>query len=84
VIALAMIVGMLLNFGQVNAIRLLIWSAMINGLLAPPLIVIILVVCNNTAVMGEHRNGRWLNVLGTLAALAMMAAAGALIYSWLT
>ena len=84
VIALAMIVGMLLNFSHVNAIRLLIWSAVINGLLAPPLILIILVVCNNAAVMGEHRNSRTLNVLGGLAALVMLVAAGALVYSWLS
>src|SRR5690242_1148296 len=45
VIAVAMIAGMLLNFSHVNPIRLLIWSAVINGLLAPPMIVIILVVC---------------------------------------
>ena len=82
VIAVAMFAGMLLNFSHVNAIRLLIWSAVINGLLAPPMIVIILVVCNNSAVMGAHRNGRWLNVLGVIAALAMFVAAGALIYSW--
>jgi len=82
VIAVAMIAGILLNFRHVNAIRLLIWSAVINGLLAPPMIVIILVVCNNSAVMGVHRNGRWLNVLGVIAALAMFVAAGALIYSW--
>jgi len=84
VIALAMIVGMLLNFSHVNAIRLLIWSAVVNGLLAPPLIVIILVVCNNRSVMGEHRNGRALNVLGAMAAVVMFVAAGALIYSWMT
>ncbi len=84
VIAVAMVTGMLLNFSHVNAIRLLIWSAVINGLLAPPMIVILLVVCNNSAVMGSHRNGRWLNVLGGLAAVAMFVAAGALIYSWLS
>ncbi len=83
VIALAMIVGMLLNFSHVNPIRLLIWAAVINGLLAPPLIVIILVVCNNSAVMGIHRNGRGLNILGGLAAAAMFLAAAALIYSWM-
>jgi Mn2+/Fe2+ NRAMP family transporter len=65
----------------VNAIRLLIWSAVINGLLAPPLIVIILVVCNNERVMGPHRNGRGLNVLGGLSALLMGGAAIALVCS---
>jgi hypothetical protein len=34
--------------------------------------------------MGEHRNSRTLNVLGGLAALVMLVAAGALVYSWLS
>ncbi|HXT17671.1 MAG TPA: Nramp family divalent metal transporter [Gemmatimonadaceae bacterium] len=83
VIALAMLVGMVLNFAHVNAIRLLIWSAVINGLLAPPLIAIILVVCNNERVMGNHKNGWGLNTLGGLATLLMTAAGVALVVSWL-
>jgi NRAMP (natural resistance-associated macrophage protein)-like metal ion transporter len=84
VIAVAMLAGMALSFAHVNAIRLLIWSAVVNGLLAPPLILIILVVCNNERVMGAHRNGRGLNVLGALCALLMSGAAIALIVSSLT
>jgi len=76
-----MFAGMALSFAHVNAIRLLIWSAVINGLLAPPLILIILVVCNNEKVMGAHRNGRGLNMLGALSALLMSGAAIALIVS---
>jgi Mn2+/Fe2+ NRAMP family transporter len=83
VIAIAMLVGMVLNFAHVNAIRLLIWSAVINGLLAPPLIAIIILVCNNERVMGDHKNGWGLNLLGGLAALLMTGAAVALIVSWL-
>jgi NRAMP (natural resistance-associated macrophage protein)-like metal ion transporter len=82
VITVAMVVGMVLNFAHVNAIKLLIWSAVINGLLAPPLIAIVLVVCNNERVMGTHRNGRVLNVLGGLAVLIMTLAAIALVVSW--
>jgi Mn2+/Fe2+ NRAMP family transporter len=78
-----MLVGMVLNFAHVNAIRLLIWSAVINGLLAPPLIAIIILVCNNERVMGDHKNGWGLNLLGGLAALLMTGAAVALIVSWL-
>ncbi len=83
VIAVAMLAGMALNFAHVNAIRLLIWSAVINGLLAPPLIVIILVVCNNEKVMGSHRNSRALNLLGGLAAALMSGAGAALLWTWL-
>ncbi|GAC1478104.1 MAG: Nramp family divalent metal transporter [Gemmatimonadaceae bacterium] len=82
VMGIAMLVGMALNFAHVDAIKLLVWSAVVNGILAPPLIIIILVVCNNPGVMGEHRNGWKLNTLGGLAALLMSGAAVALVWSW--
>ena len=82
VITVAMVAGMLLNFAHVNAIKLLIWSAVINGLLAPPLIGIILVVCNNRRIMGAHRNGWTLNTLGAAATALMTVAGGALVWSW--
>jgi Mn2+/Fe2+ NRAMP family transporter len=83
VIAIAMLVGTALSIIHVNAIRLLIWSAVINGVLAPPLVLIILVVCNNRTIMGSHRNGRALNVLGAVAGLLMTASAVALAWSWI-
>ena len=81
-IALSMALGTGLTFARVDAIRLLFWSAVVNGLCAPPLIVLVLVVCNNRRVMGPHVNGRGLNALGGLAALAMTAAAVALVVSF--
>lgn len=78
VIVVAMVIGMALNFAHFDAIRMLFWAAVLNGLLAPPLIIIILIVCNNRKVMGEHRNGRPLNILGGLAAVMMSAAVLAL------
>ena len=83
VFAVALLIGVAIDLLRVNAIRLLFWSAVINGLLAPPLIVIILIVCNNAAIMGPHRNGRVLNVLGVLAGVTMTAAAVALVMSWI-
>ena len=74
VIALSMTAGLLLDYVGVSAIKMLFWSAVLNGLLAPPLIVIILLICNNRQVMGEHVNGWWLNLLGTGAALVMFIA----------
>jgi NRAMP (natural resistance-associated macrophage protein)-like metal ion transporter len=83
VIAVAMVVGMFLNFAHVNAIKLLIWSAVINGLMAPPLIAIVLIVCNNERIMGTHRNGRGLNILGGFAVALMTVAAVSLVVSWI-
>jgi len=74
VMGAAMVAGTVLAFMRVNAIKMLFWSAVVNGLLAPPLIIIILVVCNNRKVMHVHTNGRVLNTLGVIAALLMTCA----------
>jgi Mn2+/Fe2+ NRAMP family transporter len=82
VIAVSTVIGVALNYARLDAMRLLFWSAVINGLLAPPMIVIILVVSNDAKVMGDDRNGVVLNVLGIAAAVVMTIAAGALVWSW--
>ena len=53
----------------------LVWTAVINGLLAPPLLVFIMLIVNNRAVMGEHAGGLMTNVFGWLTTLLMTAAA---------
>ncbi len=83
VMAVAMAVGTTLSVAHAKPIQLLIWAAVINGLLAPPLILLILVVTNNPGVMGRHRNGRMLNVLGGIAGFLMTGAGVALVWSWL-
>jgi NRAMP (natural resistance-associated macrophage protein)-like metal ion transporter len=82
VLGIAMLGGMAMDFAKLDAIKMLFWSAVLNGLLAPPLIVIILRVCNNPVVMQERVNGRWLNVLGTITAVVMGVAATALVWTF--
>jgi NRAMP (natural resistance-associated macrophage protein)-like metal ion transporter len=82
VMAASMLIGVALTFSPIDPIRLLLWSAVINGMLAPPLIIIVLVICNNSKVMGSFRNGWTLNAFGNLAALIMTGSALALIASW--
>jgi Mn2+/Fe2+ NRAMP family transporter len=82
VIAAATLVGMLINFIGINPINALFWTAVINGFLAPPLMVMIMLIANNHGVMGQRTNGLPINVLGWLATLAMFAAAIALVLTW--
>jgi NRAMP (natural resistance-associated macrophage protein)-like metal ion transporter len=82
VIAAATLVGMLINFIGINPIDALFWTAVINGFLAPPLMVMIMLIANNRSVMGNRTNGTAINVLGWLATLAMFGAAIALILTW--
>ena len=81
VIVVAMVGGMVIDYAGINAIRMLFWAAVVNGVLAPPLIAIILHVSNNRSVMGEHTNGRILNYLGLATLLVMTAAAIAMFFA---
>jgi NRAMP (natural resistance-associated macrophage protein)-like metal ion transporter len=75
VFAGAVVAGVALNLGGTNPIRMLFLSAVLNGLLAPPLLVLVMLVGSNRAIMGAHANGPWLNTLGWLATATMVAAA---------
>jgi len=76
------LVGLLINFVGISPIRSLFFAAVINGFLAPPLLVIIMLVANNRRVMQDRANGRWLNLLGWTTTLVMFAAAVALVLTW--
>jgi Mn2+/Fe2+ NRAMP family transporter len=75
VIALATLIGMLLNFLGINPITALVYTAIINGVVAVPLLVLILLVANNRDIMGAYTNGRLSNAIGILTAVFMGIAA---------
>ena len=79
VIGAATLVGMAINFLGINPITALVWSAVINGLIAAPLLVLVMLVSNDRAAMGERTNGRLLNIVGWATTIAMGAAAVGLI-----
>lgn len=82
VIAVSTLLGMLLNFIGVNPISALFWTAVINGVMAPPLLVVIMLVSNNKRVMGKRVNSRFTNVVGWVAAVVMFAAALGMFLTW--
>lgn len=80
-IAVATIVGLLINFVNINPITALYYSAVINGIIAPPLIVMILFIANNKKIMGERTNNNLLNILGIITAFVMGAASVILLWT---
>jgi Mn2+/Fe2+ NRAMP family transporter len=80
IIAISLLVGLSLNYIGISPIKALIYSAILYGLTAPILIVIILHICNNKKVMGEHTNGKVSNVLGFATLILMTIAAVGLLY----
>jgi Mn2+/Fe2+ NRAMP family transporter len=74
--AVAMVLGFALNYIGLNAVKMLFWSAVINGLLAPPLILLVILLTSSPKVMGERVNSPVLRYLGW-ATFAVMTAAAA-------
>ena len=74
VLTVAMLGGMILNFMGLNAVSMLFWSAVINGVLASPLVVLVVLLTSDHTVMGRRINGPLLRGLGWAAAIVMMAA----------
>jgi Mn2+/Fe2+ NRAMP family transporter len=75
VLTVAMAIGVALNYAGFNAIRLLFTTAVINGVLAPPLILIVLLLTRDRNVMGQAINPPLLAFLGWLTFVVMAAAA---------
>ena len=84
VIAIATLVGAAINLIGINPISALYYAAVINGIVAPLLLLMIMLMSNNRTIMKNKTNGRLSNVLGWVATLAMGAAAMALIVSLVT
>jgi Mn2+/Fe2+ NRAMP family transporter len=81
-IALSTILGALVNFVGLSPVKALFWTAVINGILAPPLLIVIAFIANNQKIMGTRANGRLLNAALISTAVVMSAAAIGLIVTW--
>lgn len=73
VIAGSMLLGLAFNFFGLNPVRALYWSAILNGLAAPPLIVMILVLARRSSVLGDRVSGPVSTVLVGAGALVSAA-----------
>jgi NRAMP (natural resistance-associated macrophage protein)-like metal ion transporter len=75
VIGAAILAGLALNFAHLNAITMLFWSAVVNGVLAPPLILLVVLMTGDRRVMGQAVAPPLLRGLGWVTCVAMTAAA---------
>ena len=81
-IAASTLVGVVIGVADVNPISALFWTAVINGVIAPPLLVVVMLVSNDERVVGRRKNGLWTNIIGWLAAAIMFAAAIGMFVTW--
>ena len=75
VLTASVVLGIAITYVGLDAIKLLFTTAVINGVLAPPLILVVLLLTSDRTVMGDATNSRALSVLGWIALVVMVAAA---------
>lgn len=82
ILGIATVAGIAINLVGINPIRALFVTAIINGLVAPPLLILIILLGSSRQVMGKRRSGLLSQVLTWITAAAMTAAAVALVVTW--
>ena len=74
VITIATLIGLIINFVGIDPIKALVFAAVINGVVAVPLILVIGLIAKNKAIMGQYKSG-WLSNILVWATFAGMGAA---------
>ncbi len=79
VITFATLIGLLINFINIKPFQMLYYTAIINGIAAPPLLILIMLISNNKKVMGQYTNSAFSNIFGWLITGVMTIASLALL-----
>jgi len=83
IIAAATVIGFGLGFTGIDAIHMLVWSAVLNGIVAVPIMAMMMVIVSNPQAMGRFKARSWLVALGWIGTGLMALAVIALIGSFL-
>lgn len=81
-IAVATAIGVVLNASPIDPIKALFWSAVLNGVVAVPVMTMMMLMAVRSSVMGQFVLGRGLRIMGWLATAAMAAAAVGMFATW--
>jgi len=79
IIAISVLVALAIQYSPISPMKALFWSAVINGVVAVPLVVVIILLVSKKSVMGDFTVSRPLAFLGWITAAVMGAAAVAML-----
>ena len=83
VITIATLIGLLINFVGIDPIKALVFTAVINGLVAVPLLFLIAKTASNSSIMGQYKSGNLSKALVWITFLTMLFAAVALMATFI-
>jgi len=81
IIATSTLLGLIISWIGIDPYKGLYYAAVLNGLAAPPLMAMIVLISNNKDVMGKYVNGTFSNILGWIIIMIMTIAGSLLIYN---
>ncbi len=82
VITIATLLGLLINFSPLKPFQVLYYTAVLNGICAPPLLAMIFIIGNNKEIMGKYTNSLLSNLAGALITTVMAVVAIIVILSY--
>ena len=82
VIAASTLAGVLMNFSDINPVKALFWTAVINGVIAVPILVAIILMASKPAVMGEFFLSARLKTVGWLTTAVMALSVSGMFITW--
>jgi len=83
IILAATVVGFALGFTSLDPIKMLVWSAVLNGIVSVPVMAMMMALVTSSSVMGRFRARRWLAWIGWAATALMGLVVVALVLSFL-
>jgi Mn2+/Fe2+ NRAMP family transporter len=81
-LAIATLIGVGLNFTPINPMKALYWSAVVNGVIAVPVMALVMSMTARKAVMGEFTVRGWLHAVGWISTATMAACVAGMIATW--
>jgi NRAMP (natural resistance-associated macrophage protein)-like metal ion transporter len=75
IIIASVVIGAALNFSGINPFKALVYCAVMNGVVAVPLILIIALIARNKKIMGEFKSGKWSQLFVGITFIGMALAA---------
>lgn len=81
IIIISMLIGLGLNFIGIDPIKALIYSAVGNGIVAPVILILIVLIARSEKIMGEWKNGKFSSLIAWILTFLMTASGVAVIYT---
>jgi NRAMP (natural resistance-associated macrophage protein)-like metal ion transporter len=82
VITASTLIGLLINFSNIDPIKALVYTAVINGVIAVPILFVVMKIANDKKILGNRTNRRLSNILGWTAFVIMGASVVTMFLTW--